>query len=118
MSILATIFGSGAVIEKGLELIDDVWETDAETRESKTSTKIRLLNAYAPFKIAQRYIAIMFTITYLSCFFMVLVMTLFGLGNPDDVLKVMETFKMSWIMSAIVMFYFGGGLVNSAKGKE
>ena len=118
MSILATIFGSGKVIEKGLELIDDVWETDAETRESKTSTKIRLLDAYAPFKIAQRYIAVMFTATYLFCFFLVLLMTLIGVDRADDVLKVMETFKMSWIMSAIVVFYFGGGLVNSAKGKE
>jgi len=118
MSILATIFGSGDVISKGLQLIDDMVETDAEARESKTKAKIDLMTAYAPFKIAQRYIALMFTGTFLICFFIVLLTTLAGVSKTDDVVKVMETFNIGWTMTAIVIFYFGGGLVESTKNEK
>ncbi len=116
MGIFATIFGSGKVIEKGLELIDDAWETDEEAREGKANAKIKLMTAYAPFKIAQRYLAVMFTATYLICFFIVLIRTLLEMGETEGVLAVMESFEMSWIMSTIVLFYFGGGLVESIRG--
>ncbi len=116
MGIFAKMFGSGRVIEKGLELIDDAWETDAEAREGKANAKIKLMTAYAPFKIAQRYIAVMFTVTYIVCFFIVLMGTILKLGITDGVTDVMESFKMSWIMTTIVLFYFGGGLVESIKG--
>ena len=123
MSILGRILGSGDVVSKGIGLIDDLWETDAEKRESKTKAKIDLMKAYAPFKIAQRYLAVIFTATYVLCFVIVLGLTLAGYGNPDDVIKVMAEFKMGWIMTTIILFYFGGGLVESAgrankKGKE
>lgn len=114
LGILKTILGSGDVVSKSIDLIDDLWETDAEKRESKTKAKIDLMKAYAPFKIAQRYLAVMFTGVYLLCFIIVLGLTLAGYGNPDDVVKVMAEFKMGWIMTSIILFYFGGGLVESA----
>ena len=117
MGILATILGSGDVLSKGLDLIDDVFESDAEARESKAKAKIDLMTAYAPFKLAQRYLALMFGATYLICFFVVLIYTLAGIGKPEEVMAVMETFSISWIMLTIVMFYFGGGLAESIKGK-
>jgi len=117
MGILATILGSGDVLSKGLDLIDDAFESDAEARESKAKAKIDLMTAYAPFKLAQRYLALMFGATYLICFFVVLVTTLMGIGKPEEVMAVMETFSISWIMLTIVMFYFGGGLAESIKGK-
>ena len=55
MGILKTIFGSGDVISKGLELIDDMHTSDVEMVEARTKAKTDLLAAYAPFKIAQRY---------------------------------------------------------------
>lgn len=113
LQLFGKIFGSEEVISKGLELIDDAFETEAEERESKAKQKINLLNAYAPFKLAQRYIAMMFTFTFLICFFTVLACTLFEIGKPDEVIKVMETFSIEWIMGTIVLFYFGGGLVDS-----
>ena len=117
MGILATILGSGDVLSKGLDLIDDVFESEAEARESKAKAKIDLMAAYAPFKLAQRYLALMFGATYLICFFVVLIYTLAGIGKPEEVMAVMETFSISWIMLTIVMFYFGGGLAESIKGK-
>jgi|TARA_Y100000310_G_scaffold328739_1_gene397347 hypothetical protein len=114
LGILSSILGSGDVVSKGIGLIDDMWETDAEKRESKTKAKIDLMKAYAPFKIAQRYLALMFTATYIICFAIVLGFTLAGKGNPDDVIAVMAEFKVGWIMTTIILFYFGGGLVESA----
>lgn len=113
LGILGTILGNSGVIEKGMELIDDAFESDEEKRESKTKAKIDLMKAYAPFKVAQRYLALMFGFTFLFSFFLVLGMTLFGEGDVDKVFKVLEQFRIGWIMTAIVMFYFGGGLAES-----
>jgi len=115
MGVLARIFGSDKVLSKGLELIDDAWTTDAEMIEVRAKAKIDLMNAYAPFKLAQRYIAIMFTGTFLLSFFLVLGLTLAGKSQVDDVFTVLDQFMIGWIMTAIVSFYFGGGLVDSFK---
>lgn len=55
------IFG-GKAVEKGLDLIDDLYTSDEESadiirkdRESAANAKIELMKAYAPFKLAQRY---------------------------------------------------------------
>lgn len=113
MSILATIFGSGKVIEKGLDLIDSAWETDTEKLEARAEAKIKLMNAYAPFKIAQRYLAVMFSVTFLVCFFLVLSMSLIGYGDTETVFRVIDEFKIDWIMMTIIGFYFAGGAIES-----
>lgn len=114
-SVLGKIFGTDKVVSKGLELIDDAWTTDEEMIEARAKAKIDLMKSYAPFKLAQRYLAVMFSVTFLFSFFLVLLMTLFNHGNPDEVFKVLEQFNIGWIMMAIVTFYFGGGLVDSIK---
>ena len=78
MGILSTIFGSGDVISKGLDLIDDMHTSDVEMVEAKTKAKTDLMAAYAPFKIAQRYIAVMFGGTYISTYLLVIAMTFMG----------------------------------------
>jgi hypothetical protein len=114
LSILSTILGSGDVISKGMDLIDDAFESDEEKRESKTKAKIDLMKAYAPFKVAQRYVALMFMATYIFSFFLVLGMTLVGKAiEVDAIFNVLEQFKVGWIVMTIVMFYFGGGMVES-----
>lgn len=119
MGIFATIFGSSKIIDAGLSLIDDAFYTDSEKAEDKQKAiegkgkaKINLLNAYAPFKVTQRYLALMFGGMFVVSFFLVLSMTLAGY-NVAPVFKVMEEFKVGWVMMTIVMFYFGGGLVES-----
>jgi len=112
LGILGTILGNSGVLEKGMELIDDAFESDEEKRESKTKAKIDLMKAYAPFKIAQRYLALMFGATYLFSFALVLGMTLVG-HDVQQVFNVLEEFKVGWIMMVIITFYFGGGLVES-----
>jgi len=117
MGILNTIFGSGDVITKGLDLIDSIHTSDVEMIEAKTKAKTDLMTAYAPFKIAQRYLALMFGLTYISSYIMVIVMT-FTSKDTTAIQSVLSEFQIDWIMLSIVMFYFGGGLAESVKGNK
>ena len=112
MGILNTIFGSGDVIEKGLELIDDLHTSDVETIEAKNKAKISLMQSYAPFKVAQRYIALMFGATYIITYLLVIAMTFMG-QDVTQVKDILQEFQIDWIMLSIVGFYFGGGLADS-----
>ena len=117
MGILSTIFGSGDVISKGMDLIDTFHTSDTEMIEAKTKAKTDLMTAYAPFKIAQRYLALMFGATYITTY--ILVITMVFLGKDVDAVKgVLAEFQIDWIMLSIVMFYFGGGLANSVMKKK
>lgn len=114
MGILASIFGSGDIIEKGIGLIDSFHTSDTELIEAKAKAKTDLLSAYAPFKVTQRYLAIMFAAVFLASFVAVLGMTLAGIGKPQDVIEVVNQFWIGEIMGAIIAFYFGGGFVEGA----
>jgi hypothetical protein len=85
MGILSTILGAGDVVKKGLDLIDDMHTSKEEEIAAKSKAKTDLLNAYAPFKIAQRFLALMFGATFLLSFVLVLGMTLAGVGDGADV---------------------------------
>jgi len=111
MGILSTVFGSDKVISKGLDLFDDLFETKAEAAESK----VTLLTAYAPFKVTQRYLAFMYSGTYLLCFFGVMVCHIFEIGDTQGIVDIVVSFNIGWIAMAIITFYFGGGFIESAK---
>jgi len=117
-SILAKIFGSGDVIKQGLNLIDDMHTSTEEEIAAKSKAKIDLMSAYAPFKIAQRYLALMFGATFLLSYVLVLGMTITGQGDPDAVTKVMDQFSINYAMLIILGFYFGGGVIDSVKAKK
>ena len=117
LSIIGKILGSGDVIKKGMDLIDDMHTSTEEEIAQKSKAKIDLLSAYAPFKIAQRYIALMFTAVFLSMFVLVLGMTLMGKGDIEAVKTIIGDFWIGEIMLMIVGFYFGGGLAESVRKK-
>lgn len=128
-SILASIFGSGKVIEKGLDLIDETWTSDEEESENKaklieakTKAKIDLIGAYAPFKVAQRYLAVMFTLVFLFIMLNGVVGALYGwidMKNVNDAKAFANEMWLGEIMLAIITFYFGGGFIESKnKGKK
>jgi hypothetical protein len=117
MGILSTIFGSGDVITRGMDLIDSFHTSTTEMIEAKTKAKTDLLAAYAPFKISQRYLALMFGGSYIISFWLCIILVL--CGKPmEPIIEVMEVFSISMIMILIVTFYFGGGLANSLKGQK
>ena len=115
LGVLGKIFGSGDVIKKGFELIDDMHTSDEEAIKAKTQGKVDLLAAYAPFKIAQRYLAVMFSGTFLFCFVISLGCTIGGVGDPAQVKALVNEWWIGEIMLAIITFYFGGGFLESRK---
>jgi hypothetical protein len=121
MGILSTILGSGDVLSKGLDLIDGMHTSETEAIEAKTKAKTDLLSSYAPFKVAQRYLALIFGFTFVSSYLMVLVL-FFMEKDIAPVQELIAAFKIDWIMLTIVGFYFGGGafegVINKRGNKE
>lgn len=118
LAILGKILGSGDVIKQGLNLIDDMHTSTEEEVKAKSDARVQLLQAYQPFKVAQRYLALMFGFTFLGSYALVLIMTITGKGDADAVTKVMDQFTINYAMLIILGFYFGGGVVDSIKQKK
>ena len=114
MGILSKILGSGDVLSKGFDLIDSMHTSKEEEISAKSKAKIDLMGAYAPFKIAQRYIALIFTVTFVLSFVLVLGLTLGGVGDVEAIKSVLGEFYIGEIMMTIVLFYFGGGALEGA----
>ena len=116
--VISKMLGSGDVISKGMDLIDSMHTSTEEEIQAKAKAKTDLLSAYAPFKLAQRYLALMFGLTFLSSYVLVLAMTISGQGDPDAVTKVMDQFSINYAMLIILGFYFGGGAVEGFMDKR
>ncbi len=109
---IKAIFGSGEIVTRGFELIDDLHTSGEERIEAVANAKVRMLEAYAPFKLAQRVLAFAFGFVFLASFGLVLGMTLAGMGDVDSVRAVLSEFWIGEIMLIIITFYFGGGAVE------
>ena len=118
LGVLGKILGSDSVIKQGMRLIDDMHTSTEEEIAAKSKARIDLMNAYAPFKLAQRYLALMFGFTFLASYIIVLTMTIAGTGDPDAVTKVMEQFSINYAMMIILGFYFGAGALESFQNKK
>ena len=65
-SIFSTLF-RGDVFEKGAEIVDEAFHTDQEKAQHSEKIlfiKKKLLELYEPFKVAQRYLALIFSIPF------------------------------------------------------
>ena len=100
-----------------MDLIDSFHTSDVEMVEARTKAKTDLMSAYAPFKIAQRILATLFAVTYISTYVLVIVM-MFLDKDVAAVKSILQEFQIDWIMLTIVMFYFGGGLAESVMKKK
>lgn len=120
LGIIAKILGSGDVVKQGLNLIDDIHTSTEEEVAVKSKAKTDLLAAYAPFKLAQRYIALMFTAMFLFIMANGVVGALYGVIDMANVEAAKDFASSMWlgeIMLGIVGFYFGGGLAESVRKK-
>jgi hypothetical protein len=121
LTILGKILGSGDVIKQGMSLIDDMVVTSEEEIAAKSKAKTDLLAAYQPFKLAQRYIALMFTAMFLFIMANGVVGALYGVIDMQNVEAAKDFASSMWlgeIMLGIIGFYFGGGLAESVKAKK
>ena len=114
MSLIGKLFGGGDTISKGLDLIDSWHTSTPELLEAQSKAKATLLQAYAPFKLAQRYIAFTFVGLFCFTFLMALLMTVFGFGNPTGIKDLADEYYLGEITLLIVTFYFGGGFAEGA----
>jgi hypothetical protein len=120
-AVLAKILGSKDVIQQGMSLIDDMVVTTEEEVAAKSKARVDLLAAYQPFKVAQRYIALMFTAMFLFIMANGVVGALYGVIDMANVEAAKDFASSMWlgeIMLGIVGFYFGGGLASSIKEKK
>lgn len=120
--IIGKLLGSDAVINKGMELLDDLHTSTEEEIAAKTKAKVDLLAAYAPFKLAQRYLALMFTLVFVFIMANGVLGAMYGIIDLAAVEQAKQFANEMWlgeIMLAIVGFYFGGGFAESItrKGK-
>ena len=125
---LGKIFGSDSVIQKGADLIDEAFYTDSEKAEDKmkmqqqkADQRIKLMDAYAPFKLAQRYIAFGFVFVFLFIMLNGVLGALYGIIPMENVSNAREFADKMWlgeIILMIVSFYFGGGLVESINKRQ
>jgi hypothetical protein len=118
LAVLGKILGSGDVVKQGMKLIDDMHTSTEEEIAAKTKQRVEIMQAYAPFKLAQRFLALMFGFTFLASYIIVLTMTIIGKGDPDAVTKVMEQFSINYAMMIILGFYFGAGALESFQNKK
>lgn len=121
--IIGKLLGSDTVINKGMELLDDLHTSTEEEIAAKTKAKVDLLAAYAPFKLAQRYLALIFTIVFVFIMANGVLGAMYGIIDLAAVEEAKQFANEMWlgeIMLAIVGFYFGGGFAESItrKGKQ
>ena len=130
MSLIKTIFGSGEVIKRGFDLIDDMHTSGEEAAAAATDQKVAILSAYEPFKIAQRVLAFSFIGVFLLCFLMCFVALAISLFISfdyqtrvvDPVLQLLDAFGMDTTVTMIMGFYFGAGaaegIINVIRGRK
>lgn len=119
MNIFAKIFGSDKIIDAGIKAGDSLFFTDQE----KSEWKIRILKAYEPFKIAQRWLAltlsIPFVVLHTFAGLQVLLSGWFigarGKSVHEAALSLMELNNdtLAVPVAIVLGFYFGGGTIES-----
>lgn len=119
MNWLSQIFSSGEVISKTTDALisagDKLVFTDEEKADLNYKLKehhIKLLGAYEPFKIAQRILAIWFSSIMGILIFLSVGLAVIG-ADYKIVLTVVNDTGLDYIVLAIIVFYFGGGTIES-----
>jgi len=106
---LGSLFGSEKTVDKATSGIyngvDMAFYTDEERAialQKKQEFYVKLLKAYEPFKVAQRLLALIYSIPYVTIVVYCIV------ANNLDMLKV-ATEALGLQNLIILSFYFGGG---------
>lgn len=105
MGIWSALFGSDKVIAAGIDGLDAI----VFTPEEKSKAQQEFLKLYEPFKLAQRYLAIIFSVPYVLAWIVTFFSSFFS-----DVSRQFELLNgdIGSIVFAIVSFYFLGGVAS------
>ena len=110
MGFFSKLFGDDKIIDAGISGIDALVFTD----EEKSNAKMQFLKLYEPYKLAQRYLALIYSIPYAMGWLITFIASLFV-----DVATQIELLKGDafYINIVILSFYFGGGAAEGIVGK-
>jgi hypothetical protein len=110
MGFFSRLFGSDKIIDAGVNGIDAMIFTD----EEKSNAKMQFLKLYEPYKLAQRYLALIYSIPYALAWLVTFIASFF-----IDVALQIELLKGDafYINIVILSFYFGGGAAEGIVGK-
>ena len=105
MGFFSKLFSSAEVVKDVSNGIDKAFYTDEEKAEGFA----KLLRLYEPFKLAQRYLALIFAPAYALC-----AVVTFAASFFVDVSAQVELMSgmFGYIVLTIIGFYFGGGAVE------
>lgn len=119
MGLISKILGTDGVVEKAADGIYNGIDAAVFTQEEKSSYFLRLLKAYEPFKIAQRLLAIIIAVPYVTVYLVAAIMYGAGafvegdaLSDAASKLKDMNRETLGPSFNIVGGFYFGGGAVE------
>ena len=113
MSIWGKLFGNDKAIGKAVDGIYNGVDKLIYTPEEKVDNYHKTLKLYEPFKIAQRLLALTFSIPYAIAWFITFTASFwFNVDTQMDLLNG----TIGQIVTVIVGFYFLGGVVSGGFG--
>lgn len=114
MNIIGKLFGSDKAISKAIDGAYDGLDKLILTPEERLDNFNKQLDLYEPFKIAQRYLACIFSIPYALAWIITFIAS-FSIDVTTQ--KELLSGTIGNIVLAIVAFYFCGGVINGLKSK-
>ena len=126
MGFFSKLFGSDEVIKKtvdgvynGIDKLVYTEEEKAEMRLKSANYFLKLLKAYEPFKLAQRFLALTVTIPYVFVWLISAGMFVWGGSTGDNNIVEVSKELAKWNnevlgmpVALILGFYFSGGMVE------
>lgn len=106
---LGKLLGSAKAVDAGVRGIDALVFTEQE----KSAAKLDFLQNYKPFKLCQRYLALLFSVPYVLGW--IIALGFAAGGRPSQDLMALLDGRMGDAVALIVLFYFGGGAIESLK---
>lgn len=110
MGILGSLFGDQNTMSKMVDGVYNGVDKIVYTDEEKADNFQKLLKLYEPFKIAQRFLALIFGIPYVLAWLVTFIVSFFN--NVDPQLALLNG-TVGQIVLAIIAFYFMGGTISS-----
>ena len=127
---IKSIFGSNP--DKVLDMasgvggfIDETFYTDQEKSEASFKLldfKLKWLNATQGQNLARRYCAIAFGLNFILTFQICVMVVLYGFFTGtdttaviDNIISLVASFQLGWIMLTIIGFYYGKEFIPSKK---
>ena len=111
--MLGKLFGTKNSIQEQLNQVDlyNVPECD------KVQMRLDIFNNYSTFKIAQRMLGVLISLTYVLAIVLALVYQYKGL-DYKGVIAIASAFEIGFVMLAMAGFYYSGGAIESFKSKQ